>query len=364
MKKNQPASVEELRKRFESIGAEAPTSEPPVYAQVNKPKKQNPQNPSEGAYSTLGPEGAADQSPQTPPETIYAPQKPPENAYDAVRRGPRGRQRATKLASPYAVVDLLDPTREQGFQSRENPLYEAAGGSAQGGRQPQKAEHLYEEIPLGPNDGHAPQKNIESVYAQLGMGAQGKQDALRRENPIYEGVGQRSTTPPPRSQKDILTTKLLQNELYQYGVRETQEWCTVVYGNPHALNEQLAAILENPQGAEKILRDIAENPESVSNLAGNKILGVKSPQRKEAEASFPTLFTVLEQHVAIAQKLHESFTKELVRQQSPERETSPERSEQRHQHRQHARETEQNTQEQNAQRRQSPKNDRGMSFAM
>ncbi|WP_375653921.1 BID domain-containing T4SS effector [Bartonella sp. OD88NMGDW] len=314
-----------------------------LYAKVNKPPKEQ-RNPQQ---YTL----------QQPPTTIYAPQKPLENPYDRLGGEPSDGRRADKLVDPYAVTDL----EAKGWQTSP---YETIGEGAQGGRYPHEPEHLYAELEFGESGGRSPQRPLESVYATVGMGAEGGQESEQRENPIYQGVG-RGTTTSPRTPKDEITTKLLQNTSFQYGVRETQEWCNVVYGNEHALNEHLAKILDDPKNAEKVLRDLAENPESAGKLAGRKALGIKSHARKEAEEGFSPLCSALERHIHTTQKLHKQFTREQERERG-QRHESPERdSEHRHHHhhrRHHTRGQEQNSPEHSPQRQRH--GEKGMAFAM
>ncbi|EJF84958.1 BID domain-containing T4SS effector [Bartonella rattimassiliensis] len=314
MKKSHPPSsslVDELRKRFEQQNQENPNPDP-LYARVNKsPKRQPSPEPIEKTVY----------APQTPlAETIYAPQQPPEGAYDAPnsRRAPV--TSSSKLVEPYEIVNLS--TGDPEFQRRTNPLYEP---SSNGGRTPQKPEeHLYSELNFDQDNGHPSQKPVESLYATVGIGAQGGQDSQQLENPLYAGIGSGRTTPPPRSPKDELTTNLLKNVHFQQSVQEVQKWCTIVYDNQHALNQQLAKVLNDPQNAENILWDFAENPESSAKLAGRQLLGVKSSERRAAEDGFSSLFSAFEKHVHITQRLHKEFTRELERsqrQESPERDT-------------------------------------------
>ncbi|WP_208434408.1 BID domain-containing T4SS effector [Bartonella taylorii] len=225
------------------------------------------------------------------------------------------------------------------------------------------SETVYADINFDPNGRRSPHKPVESVYAELGMSAHGRQNSEQLENPLYEGVGTGRTT-PPRTPKDEITSKLLQNTAFQYGVRETQEWCKVVYGNEHALNHQLAQILENPQEGEKVLWSLAENPESVGKLAGRQMLGIKSLDRKQAEDGFSPLCAALERHIETAKKLHKDFTHEQERSQRHERGQSPERQEHRHHHRHYSQERGQNAPEHEAQHKHSPTNQKGMAFAM
>ncbi|WP_142416997.1 BID domain-containing T4SS effector [Bartonella massiliensis] len=349
----------------------------PLYAQVNKPnRRRGPHIPSPEeiqSRNARNPERSPYDTPhsQQPLETVYAPQNPPlgtiyapQYPLGATRAAAVGRGSRTPspetLVDPYAVVNLT--TGEIESETRKNPLYDSPSGSTQDVRAPQsQGEHLYAEIDPTTEERRHPHQPIETVYATLGMGAEGGQEPQQRENPLYEGVG-RATTPPPRTQKDVVTTKLLQDTGFQYGVREVQVWCETVYGNQHALNEQLAKILENPKGAEKVLWDLAEQPEGPGKLAGRQVFGVKSPDRKAAEEGFSPLCSALERHIHNAQKLHKQFTRELERgqkQESPE--SSPEHR-RHHRHHHHARGQEQNSPEHSP--RQQRYGEKGMSFAM
>ncbi|GFF01955.1 T4SS effector BepD [Bartonella henselae] len=348
-----PPTPHSTEKEQEQARAPSPQAEP-LYAQVNKPPREHrAQSSEETIYA-----------PQNPPETIYAPQKPLGNPYDRLGGRPRNGRRAKKLVDPYAVTDVQNLDRGADFQTLENPLYEGVGGGAHGGPHPQEPEHLYAELEFDTQGGRSPQKPVESVYATVGMGTEGGQDTQTLKNPLYEGVGPGRATSPPRSPKDEVTSKLLKHTDFQHGVKEVQEWCKIVYGNQYALNKKLCKILENPKAGDTILWDLAADPESAGKLAGQKILGIKSPDRKQAEEGFGSLCAAFERHVAITQKLHKDFTLEQEKQRGHERETSPERQEHRHHRRHHSQEREQGASEQEARRRNNPTNQKGMAFGM
>ncbi|PIT69034.1 hypothetical protein CER18_04945 [Bartonella tribocorum] len=332
--------------------------------QSKKPRESN-RSLSPSDYDTPPPPQQAESTyaPQDPlQETAYAPQRPIGNPYDRLGGTPSNGRRASRLADPYAVFNLT--TGETESEQRINPLYDSPGGSTQDIRHPQKPEeHLYADLDFGENGGRSTHKPIESVYATVGMGAEGGQEIQQMENPLYEGVG-RATTPPPRSPKDVVTTKLLQDEGFQGSVTEVQTWCKTVYGNQHALNQQLAKILDDPQNAEEILWSLAEHPESAGKLAGRQILGVKSSDRKAAEDGFSPLCSALERHIHKVQKLHKEFTREQERdqrQESPERDT--EHRHRHHHHHHHARGRNSDSPERSPQRQRHEEN-RGMAFAM
>ncbi|VEJ45899.1 BID domain-containing T4SS effector [Bartonella vinsonii] len=326
-----------------------------LYAKVNKPQRdQRSQSEPEVLYAQVKRPERGQRPHSIPENNPYAPQKPsnPENAYAVPRSG----LKPTPLVSPYAVTDLLGAEGRPDFQRLENPLYEGAEG-----HHPRPlSEHLYAELDFSRQSGQRPAQPVESVYATVGKG-NGGPDADHRENLIYQGVEKGRRTPPPRTPQDEVTSKLAQNVNFQYGVAEVQEWCKVVYGNQHALNNQLAKILENPRQGEKILRDLLENPEGPGKLAGQKLFGVKSPARREAEDGFRPLCEAFERHMRITANTHKDLTKNLERGQG-----SPERQEHKphhrhHQHHDRGREQSAHQQEQQRSRSPSPK---GMAYAM
>ncbi|WP_317993712.1 BID domain-containing T4SS effector [Bartonella gliris] len=356
MKKNHPApspSVDELRRFFEQKILENQNSQA-LDATVNKPpREQRPsqQTKPESLYATVN-KPRREKSPPNPPETICAPQKALETDYVV----PPDVQHPTKLVAPYLITDL----EKEGWldsESRENPLYDGVGRWAHRRRHPQEPEHIYAELDFGANDSHSPHNPVENGYATVGMGAHGGQDFQQRENPIYEGLNTGRIMRPPMTPKDEVTSKLLKNVDFQYGVREVQEWCKVVYGNEHALNKQLAKILDNPQQGEAISREVAADPEGIGKLAGQKVLGMKSPSRKEAEAAFIPLCAALDRHVKTAKKLHKHFTREHSRHKNLERA-------QKHHHHHRTREERQNSLQREEQQRCRHGEEKGMAFWM
>ncbi|PIT68840.1 BID domain-containing T4SS effector [Bartonella tribocorum] len=297
-----------------------------------------------------------------PTKAIYPPKKPQEDPYNRLGGAPSNGRRATELASPYAIFNL--ETGEIEFEQQINPLHDSVNGSTQDVQHPQNLdEHIYAELDFGANSGRPPHKPLESVYATVGIGAEGGQEPQQQTNPLYEGVSRR-TTPPPRTAKDMVTSKLLQNIDFQYGVREIQIWCQTVYGNEYAMNEKLAQILDKPQDADKVLWDLAANPKNPGKLAGKKVFGIKSPDRKAAEKGLSPLFAALERHIDTTKKLHRQFTRELekvYKHESPERDPEH-KHHHHHHHRHHARGRKPDSPEHSPQRERH--GEKGMAHAM
>ncbi|WP_375620159.1 BID domain-containing T4SS effector [Bartonella sp. TS25HLJMH] len=230
----------------------------------------------------------------------------------------------------YAKVNK--PSRTPHTPSTEEVIY---ADVSTGNHQQHPGETVYAEVNTRGSRGNHQQHPSETIYAEVNTRGGRGNHQQQTSQAAHTGASAERTPTPPRSPKDEVTRKLLQNTNFQYGVREVQEWSKVVYGNEHALNEQLSKILDDPKNAEKVLRDLAENPESPAKLAGRKALGIKSQARKEAEDGFSPLCSALERHIHTTQKLHKQFTREQERERG-QRHESPERdSEHRHHHHHH-----------------------------
>ncbi|AFR26697.1 BID domain-containing T4SS effector [Bartonella quintana] len=116
----------------------------------------------------------------------------------------------------------------------------------------------------------------------------------------------------PQKKRTILSkgeiSKRLQGSVsIQYCEAEIQHWCRVVYGNPHALKEEIATIKENPMFGEQLSWEVANHPTFFHKLAGNKMLGIKNSARKEAEAGLPSLFNAIGDYAKTVKREKESI---------------------------------------------------------
>ncbi|MBB5073988.1 hypothetical protein HNQ69_001121 [Bartonella callosciuri] len=315
------------------------------------------------------------------PETVYAPQNPPGNAYMRPREG----ENPQKLVDPYTVTDLLTPHMGPDAYRLENPLYAGLNTGRNEERNPEPPETVYasknppENAYMRPRGGKNPQKLVDPYKVTDLLKPHMGPDAHHLENPLYESLDtQRNTGLNPEPQESVhkevnlgrrtpspethnIAQNLLRNVDIQYGREEVRYWCGIVYGNRSALEEQFSKILENPQQGETILWDLAENPESGGQLAGRKVLGVKSPKRKEAEEGFGPLCAALERHVGTVKKLHKDLTRHHERDKKHKKEKSLEQKQQRHSH--PTREQQQTAPEQNRQpSKQAPSE--GRAFAL
>ncbi|WP_019220046.1 BID domain-containing T4SS effector, partial [Bartonella florencae] len=220
-------------------------------------------------------------------------QSAPSNKVEEVRKQfEQQNLGASEQESLYAKVNK--PPKEQRAQQQE-PIYADIDFGAKGGRAPHEpVESVYATVA---SSGREPSQQPEVIYADIDFGAKGGRAPHKPVESVYAEVSAGRTTPPPRTPQDEVTSKILKNAEFQYGVLEVQERCQVVYGDRYALNKDLSAILENPQAGEKILRNLMENPEDPGKLAGRTVLGIKSQGRKEAEQEFRHLCSAFEKHI-------------------------------------------------------------------
>ncbi|EJF97979.1 hypothetical protein MEI_01011 [Bartonella vinsonii subsp. arupensis Pm136co] len=296
---------------------------------------------------------------QAPPSP---PTKPEEPLYAKVNKSGRGQQQQPVQSEGVVYADLSFVTGS-GQQQPEDPVYADLNfdtGGGQRSRKPaQPVESVYSDVSFGAGGGQHPQrpkKPEESVYATVSTGSGGASSNPRK--------GREQS--PPRTTQDLLVSGLAQNPDFQSSLVEIHLLCKTVYGTSYALNTQLSTLLQSPNKGDGILRDLLENPEGSAKLAGTKVLGIKSPARKEAEDGFLSLCDAFEKHVKIAQKVHLSLVRDLAQKHAAERGTdSPEHHHHHHHHhhRHHERGREQSTQQQQqAQQRKSPS--KGVAYAM
>ncbi|GAA5107822.1 BID domain-containing T4SS effector [Bartonella jaculi] len=381
---------------YEEIGESASGYSPPpptpetIYAEIGESASgYSPQQPEDPIYEEMG-MGTGMHSPQGPtPDTIYAPQQP------------LGGRAARDSVDPYHITDLQEKNWGEGYYQRPTepnyqhptsaPIYQHPTSapiyqhptSAPIYQHPTSApiyqyptsapiyqyptsEPIYQRPtsnplspPPNPLDGggaraqQSPEEQT-SPYAVTDLQTHNWMANYQEQTPpLYEPVGLGRPPLPPRTPPgSVITTQLSSNQSFQESVKRVQQLCTVVYGNKHALGNQLAEILDDPGKGERISSEVAENPEGPHKLAGQKLLGIKSPDRRKAEEAVGPLCAALETYTESAKRLQNDLTREQARQQAYERGEHPERSEQRrHHHHHHAREERQHSPEREAQQR-------------
>ncbi|WP_208432178.1 BID domain-containing T4SS effector [Bartonella doshiae] len=291
-------------------------------------------------------------------DPIYATVKPRNERGSPTRDNSGGR--IPELEAQYAEMQIRTQ-RGQHTKTQEDVIYADVQPRTQRGQHTKTQEDvIYADVQPRTQRGQHTKTQEDVIYADVRPRTQREPHHHKPEETVYAQVSTGSTPTSPRSPKDQMTVKFLQNVDIQYGAIEVQEWCKVVYGDQHALNNQLAKMLENPQQAENFARNIMANPEDFGKLAGRAVLGIKSPQRKEAENGFPPLCDALERHAQTLKKLHRDLTREHSQHKGIEKE---EKSPERRAHRHHYRAKEES---QTGPKQEQPRKDKGhkIAFAM
>ncbi|PIT68838.1 BID domain-containing T4SS effector [Bartonella tribocorum] len=98
--------------------------------------------------------------------------------------------------------------------------------------------------------------------------------------------------------------------------KEIEHLSKIVYGRAHALKTKLDIITAAPNLGNQFADETLQNPQSVSNLAGRQIFGMKSPSRKCAEQTVPQLSQALENYGAITQQTKDEILEHHQREQN------------------------------------------------
>ncbi|UNF51686.1 BID domain-containing T4SS effector [Bartonella krasnovii] len=103
---------------------------------------------------------------------------------------------------------------------------------------------------------------------------------------------------PPLTSNEI-TTRIKNNTSLQARRTEIETLCQIIYGNRHILQEKIERIHENHKRGEQLTHQIATSPQSISQLSGSNILGIKNHARTEAEANILPLCRAIECYLDI-----------------------------------------------------------------
>ncbi|WP_409361013.1 BID domain-containing T4SS effector [Bartonella heixiaziensis] len=130
-----------------------------------------------------------------------------------------------------------------------------------------------------------------------------------------------ATIAPLRISTAISTSELIQkirnNILVQGCKDEIKNLSQTIYGNQDILQKKLETIEKNPILGESLSWQIEANPALVANLAGRKILGVKSRTRKKAEEHVSRLCLALENYADIVKQAKENIFHGYLAEQTP-----------------------------------------------
>ncbi|WP_375696567.1 BID domain-containing T4SS effector [Bartonella sp. AP331QHHD] len=110
----------------------------------------------------------------------------------------------------------------------------------------------------------------------------------------------------PLSNEEI-ARRVQKDPSVQYGQREIQYWCQIVYKDPFILQYRLEDMHKIPEMGEELVFQIEKDSTSFAPLAGRKNLGVKNGARKAAEENLPTLCTAIKDYADTIKQLREAI---------------------------------------------------------
>ncbi len=97
--------------------------------------------------------------------------------------------------------------------------------------------------------------------------------------------------------------------------------CQIIYGNRHILQEKIERLHENHREGEQLICQIATSPQSIAQLSGSNILGIKNNARTNAEANILPFCRAIEYYIDIFKQterniLHDHHAKQRRCEQS------------------------------------------------
>ncbi|WP_375609214.1 MULTISPECIES: BID domain-containing T4SS effector [unclassified Bartonella] len=110
----------------------------------------------------------------------------------------------------------------------------------------------------------------------------------------------------PLSNQEI-ARRVQQDPSVQYGQREIQYWCKVVYNDPFILQYRMEDMHKIPEMGEEIVFQIEKDSTSFAPLAGKQVLGIKNGVRKAAEENLPTLCTAIKDYTDTIKQLRDTI---------------------------------------------------------
>ncbi len=127
--------------------------------------------------------------------------------------------------------------------------------------------------------------------------------------------------PKPSQERKASINTMEKKLLLEAYHEEIRFLCKKTFGDRLILESRIEAIKENPNMGEQLLWDVTKKPQSISKLAGRKVLGIKNGARKQAEETLSPLYAAIEGFVYTAKYVQEntsqnSHTKQQQHQQA------------------------------------------------
>ncbi|WP_273758619.1 BID domain-containing T4SS effector [Bartonella sp. AU55XJBT] len=265
---------------------------PQVQASPSQKKRMAPPPPPRGRDKTLS--DAKIQKPETlerpSSPTKTAPQRPPR-AKDRIQHKPTVQKEENPYATPAPQIPPRMRDRVQNGAKIQNP--ETLAPSVKP-KTPQHRTVRQQSSSSSQDSGtYAVPRSRKSHHRRDRQ----KSDAVVQKTATSHAASEQSK----RSQEQKASLNTMERELLLVAYQEEIRFlCKKVYGDRLILNERIEGIKENPAIGEQLLWDVKENPQSISKLAGRKVLGIKNHARKQAEDTLPNLCEAISGYVYTA----------------------------------------------------------------
>ncbi|QEE09706.1 BID domain-containing T4SS effector [Bartonella kosoyi] len=152
-------------------------------------------------------------------------------------------------------------------------------------------------------------KYAKENILQSAHGEQRQHEHTQQEEAITQHTQSRLTSErqiEPLSNQEI-ARRVQQDPSVQYGQREVQYRCQIVYKDPFILQYRMEDMHKIPEMGEELVFQIEKDPTSFAPLAGRKALGIKNSARKAAEENLPTLCTAIKDYADTIKQLRETI---------------------------------------------------------
>ncbi|WP_208441703.1 BID domain-containing T4SS effector [Bartonella raoultii] len=133
------------------------------------------------------------------------------------------------------------------------------------------------------------------------------------ENLIEQLIPQEKLAPLTHEE---LFAKVTEDSFVQAQKREVQRLSKTVYGNEKILNAKMELITADPSLGQGFAEQISQDPKSISKLAGVKMYGLKSSDRRHAESHISQLSEALQNYATATQQTREEVLENHTRQQT------------------------------------------------
>ncbi|WP_438718476.1 BID domain-containing T4SS effector [Bartonella rochalimae] len=114
----------------------------------------------------------------------------------------------------------------------------------------------------------------------------------------------------PSLTKSEITKSIIKDTCIQAKLRQIMHLSKIVYGNPKILNEQIKMITNNPKVSKQLSTQIMSSPNSIANLAGIEIFGMKNLARKKAGSHIIKLANSIDSYASAVKNVETTIIQE------------------------------------------------------